>query len=211
MALLHFDPASHKYTLNGSILPSVTECIRGSNGNRYQNRAMVYGTEVHACIGNYLLGQPIAAPPYRDFCSEAGKIASNTTEVEKMGHYLALFAGTADCICMINGIRTVVDWKIRQGNTPLKKAPWHYRLQVAAYAKMFDCAQGMVVQMRQWADTIEIRKDIVEEIDLHLKQTTTPIGFWHRFIRHQYKKGNSLQSIHRRLDSLSVDYIPSAG
>ena len=126
MAELHFEEATHTYTLGGKVLPSVTEIIAPLTGGRYDNPAAAYaaarGTRIHELCALYdmdALPDEIEAEclgyvkAWAAFCRDykptweriewAGVSDSRTFPIP--------FAGTVDRIGVIDNVRRVVDIK----------------------------------------------------------------------------------------------------
>ena len=136
-----FDPESHTYTLDGSVLPSVTQIIRAAgfmpNLPFYNEWARDRGSIVHTTLEWYdqdaldestvedrIVGYLEAYKRFR----EAKVVYHNQIE-QPMYHDIYRYAGTPDRVCHIDARPAVLD--IKTG----KPEPWH-GIQTAAYAAM---------------------------------------------------------------------------
>ncbi len=152
---LAFDAASHRYTLDGVVLPSVTQVIRdaGLMPAYYSEDAEWYadrGSAVHEATALYdrgilddaSLDQEIVGyvESYRAFRRDSEKdlrIVDIEVPLASLGMFLA---GTPDRLILWRGRGTVLE--IKTGSAE----PWH-RLQVAGYMALAESIEGLVVYL----------------------------------------------------------------
>lgn len=155
MAELSFDPSAHRYTLDGRVLPSVTQILEpyedwsGINPEVLA-AAMERGTRVHAAaelmldgfIGPHDSGDDIA--PYLvqfdRFLAESGfvpELSEARVYSTKLG-----YAGTLDLYGMF-GKRTCTLVDIKTGSVPRTAGP-----QTAAYARALKETKGYSTKFR---------------------------------------------------------------
>ena len=124
MQQLAFDPVSHIYTLDGVILPSVTQIMKPLSSHKYATvkedvlkRAAERGKGVHAAIELHALagiedceqeGQPYFDAYLKWFHKEKPVIQKTESAT---WHKTLMYAGTVDLIAEINGKRTLIDFK----------------------------------------------------------------------------------------------------
>ena len=133
---LLFDPATHTYTLDGQVLPGVTQII-GAAGLRddswYTEDAALFGKRVHEWTAHRDLGGTEPYPEeiegqckaWEKFKAEA---KPEILHVEMKIHHPDLpYAGTIDRIAILNSHTWILDIKT---GVP---QPWH-GVQLAAYA-----------------------------------------------------------------------------
>lgn len=115
-----FDPVSHKYSIDGRPVPSVTQVLNSVLGDAIWHASewhMQRGTAVHACAALIAQGKSFEHDPEIDGQVRACRkffadFQPEVLEVEKPLYSEAYnFAGTPDLICMINGKKCVVDFK----------------------------------------------------------------------------------------------------
>lgn len=121
---LQFDESSHIYKLNGVAIPSVTTIMKPLSDSLYKgvdtamlNKAAERGTIVHNAIENYIkfgvtdCPQEYAAyfSAYLKWCRDH-KVKVIQSE-QKTYHKFMRYAGTIDCICKIDGMKILVDYK----------------------------------------------------------------------------------------------------
>jgi len=138
-----FDPTSHKYTLDGAVVPSVTTVLRATgayeHADLWTREARDRGTSVHAliamchCAGSLPEGTKVnyqSAPHIDAYCrwrEESPAITPMEWEVV-LAHQQLGFAGTPDLLakCKITGAWILIDFK----TGPIQPA---YTIQMAAY------------------------------------------------------------------------------
>ncbi|MBQ6679499.1 MAG: hypothetical protein IJM76_05695 [Lachnospiraceae bacterium] len=138
---LSFDEKSHIYFLNGVQIPSVTQIIKPVSDSTYGavsplvlERASVRGTAVHKAIENYLKYGIVTVPDEFSGYTAAflAWMDKRNPDVEaselRFYHKLMRYAGTVDLIAVINGKRTLVDFKT--SSTVIEKT---HRLQLEGY------------------------------------------------------------------------------
>lgn len=142
VAALQFDEATHTYTLDGEVLPSVTQILEGVGIIDYSHipsstreMALERGRIVHRVtqlddegdLDESTVDEAIV--PYlgswRRFRADTGFVPN---EVERRGHHQRFrYAGTRDRVGPMNGAAWLVDIKTND-------APEWVRMQTAAYA-----------------------------------------------------------------------------
>jgi len=140
MAELKFDPIKHKYSIEGRDLPSVTTLLK----NAGMMKALSFYTDAGATNGSrrHLLTElydkatldygsiALDDMPYLEGWINAKadlKIVVEPSEIEvRLYHPVLGYAGTADRICLVNGVRTILDIK----NGAVER--WH-NLQLILY------------------------------------------------------------------------------
>ncbi|TET97701.1 MAG: hypothetical protein E3J23_08465 [Candidatus Stahlbacteria bacterium] len=147
--MLEFDEAKHIYTLDGRELPSVTTILKNcgcmkalpfytdagaANGKRrhlltelYDNRTLDWGTIASEDM------------PYLEGWITARKdlnITVEPSEIEvQLYHPILGYAGTADRICLVDGVRTILDIK---NGAPAKWNVLQLILYGLAYSVLFE-------------------------------------------------------------------------
>ena len=159
MGSLVFDGARHRYTLDGVRLPSVTELLRASglSGSMewVTEHALDRGREVHKAIELYLRGEsdayefdPVVVPrleAFRDWRETLGSRLEILEIETPRAHETLGFGGTPDLLAMLDGVRTVCEWK----NGTEQPAN---RLQAAAYALLTGATGTARWKMVTWTD-----------------------------------------------------------
>jgi len=134
---MQFNPATHRYQINGRPVPSVTTVLADilpawKAGEWYLQR----GTAVHACAAMVARGHEFEHDPAIDgqvracrkwFADFAPKVEAVEAQVYSLQYQ---FAGTLDLLAYVDGRLTVVDWK-----ASISPAV-HY--QLAAYALAYE-------------------------------------------------------------------------
>lgn len=99
------------------------------------------GSEVHACIEDYLAGKTRTCDPqwvsfWDSIRPELSKV-SNIQLIEGALHHPLGFAGSVDCVGEWEGQMSIIDWKT---STKPKKSSWidDYKMQAAAYCAAFN-------------------------------------------------------------------------
>lgn len=127
MAKLLFFDNDHKYTLDGIEIPSVSEVTRfvsreiyGQVNQYTLDNASERGTKVHKAIESILrfgdceIDESIApyVQAFVKWYKDNGLNKSDIVDIEKAyGHSELKYAGTMDLIAMVNGKRTLIDYK----------------------------------------------------------------------------------------------------
>ena len=170
MTGLQFDEATHIYRLDGEVLPSVTTLMQQLSSAEYKAipqavlaKAADRGTAVHAAIESYLkYGINISdeeSGGYMDAFSkwfEKYKPTDISSEI-RLYHKILHYAGTADMVCTIDGVQTVVDFK-----TTSKLMPKLVCVQLEAYKQALlsheiDVKSKRVLQLKKdgtWEEQI---------------------------------------------------------
>lgn len=131
-----YDAATHTYTIDGEIVPSVTRIVGPQDRSMYERypAATRIGTQVHEYIAWYAAGCYIEPIPeceglWRAWLSwlrlSRAEIVAAEAVVGMAGQYP--YAGTCDVVADLAGTLAIVDAKCGA------KADWH-RLQLAGYA-----------------------------------------------------------------------------
>ena len=125
---LTFAPDTHTYTLDGAIVPSVTQVLRASGLIDYSQvpaatlaAARDRGTAVHAALHYAAEGDFDVEGFYRDFHDYAGYLRSGVSLLESPRVRTVLcerrvasrkhrFAGTIDWLGYIDGQAAIIDW-----------------------------------------------------------------------------------------------------
>ena len=147
---LEFESGKHIYKLNGFVIPSVTTimkplsafCYRGVDEESLR-KAAERGTLIHEAVENYLLFGIEDAPVefegyfqgFKNWIDEREPVVLATEY--KLYHKHLMYAGTADLLCLINGVPTVVDYK-----TTSRLYPMMTRVQTEAYMQALN-SHGM--------------------------------------------------------------------
>lgn len=150
---LTFEDKSHTYRLDGFVVPSVTTVMKPLSAEKYNSipkfvldKAADRGTAVHAAIEEFLkygiddfFGEN---RPYFDAFLKWYEL--NTPELvaseSKVYHKVMGYAGTIDCICYINGVLTMIDFK-----TTTSIIDMTCQVQLEAYAKALE-THGIFVE-----------------------------------------------------------------
>jgi len=121
---LQFEEDTHTYTLNGSVIPSVTRLMKPLSDSLYGGvneyaleMAARRGTAVHNAIENFLLcGIEDIEEEYEGYFEafkswyEEYKPVVHTTE-QKVYHKIMRYAGTGDLIASIDDEKILIDFK----------------------------------------------------------------------------------------------------
>lgn len=121
---LEFEDKTHTYTLNGLVIPSVSQVIAPLSNAKYSGisertlaRAADKGTSVHNSIENWIKFGIVDIPPEHTGYFDAFMKWWNSCNPEPVGsevricHQLMRYGGTADFIGYIEGELTLVDYK----------------------------------------------------------------------------------------------------
>lgn len=121
--MITFDELTHTYTVNGSILPSVSEIVGRIMPGQYADvpehvlkLAADFGTEVHKMIEIYNvhgLYLPAADDRKNKCLDEYIRLSGHIKPLENewMGHYKHYFAGRLDCVGEIDGKKYIIEHK----------------------------------------------------------------------------------------------------
>lgn len=143
---LQFKEDTHTYTVNGFIVPSVTQIMKPLSSEYYKgvddkilNEAAQRGTKVHEAAELYLLyGVEDIEPELRGYFEGVKKWIDEVKPIPvktecRVYHRILNYAGTADLPCYIDGDLTLVDYK-----TTASVAQVLTRVQLEAYKKAFE-------------------------------------------------------------------------
>ena len=122
---LIFDAVAHAYYRDGVRLPGVTQILRaaGLSGSMewVTEHALERGREVHKAIELYLRGEsdayefdPVVVPrleAFRDWRETLGSRLEILEIETPRAHETLGFGGTPDLLAMLDGVRTVCEWK----------------------------------------------------------------------------------------------------
>ena len=138
---LQFCEKTHTYTVNGLVVPSVSEIMKPLSAAHYGgidtdtlNKAANRGTIVHAAVENYLLfGIEDISKELRGYFDGFKKWIDEVKPVPiktecRIYHKTLNYAGTADLPCYIDDVPTLVDFK-----TTATVAKVLTRVQLEAY------------------------------------------------------------------------------
>lgn len=116
---LEFDAKTHRYLVDGEPVPSVTQIISAVLGQSWMaaDWYLQRGRAVHACAALLAQGLDFSYDPQiegqvkalRRFYSEVHPEVISTEE--KMASAVYRYAGTPDLICLIEGTKTIIDFK----------------------------------------------------------------------------------------------------
>lgn len=114
-----FNEEAHRYTLNGRVVPSVTQVMKETIGVAWlaDEFYLQRGRAVHACAKMLVEGIPFESDPRIAGQVEAIRkfLAEHPMQVEKCEEPVASniyqFAGTPDLVGVFNGMRVCFDWK----------------------------------------------------------------------------------------------------
>lgn len=159
MSVLQFDPREHRYTLNGSVLPSVTQITRFLSYDYKSTQpwlaelAAERGTAVHdACMLIDYGEEPEDTPEISGFLVAYRRFLSDYSPrwdgVERPLASLELgYAGTVDRYGMIDGKRCIVDLKTGQKHIPALAAQLNgYRILLDGYRFFADRLYGLYLR-----------------------------------------------------------------
>lgn len=138
---LQFCESTHTYTVNGFVVPSVSEIMKPLSAAHYKSidadtlsKAASRGTKVHAAVENYLLfGIEDISQELRGYFDGFKKWIDEVKPVPiktecRIYHKTLNYAGTADLPCYIDDVPTLVDFK-----TTATVAKVLTRVQLEAY------------------------------------------------------------------------------
>lgn len=143
---LTFDEKTHVYKLNGTVIPSVTTIMKPLSNSLYKsidekvlNRAAERGTIVHNAIENYIKFGITDCPhefigyfnAYLKWCRDYKPEILHSEQ--QTYHKFMRYAGTIDCICMIDGLKILVDYKTSAAVNRMLTG-----VQTEAYAKAYE-------------------------------------------------------------------------
>lgn len=172
---LEFEDKRHTYTLNGFEIPSVTTimkplsdyCYRGVSDDELR-AAAERGSIVHEAVENYaLFGINDIPQEYRGYFDGFKKWIDGRKPIvlsteHRLYHKQLLYAGTADLLCIIDGVATVVDYKTTSALYPMLT-----RVQTEAYRRAlnshgFDFQRKIVVQGKKNGTYHEEEHDMLD-------------------------------------------------
>ena len=143
--MIEFDALTHTYTVDGRVLPSVSEIIKRILPGQYEsipewilNKAAEFGTDVHSMIEAYNehgLYLP-AEDERKNYCLDEWIRLKDGIEIkssEMMVSYKDLYAGTFDAMAMIDGKLVLMDFK-----TTSKVHTEHLTLQLNLYRLAYE-------------------------------------------------------------------------
>lgn len=154
---LQFDPASHAYSVDGQLVPSVTQALSilsdfSSVDPDLLKRAAHFGTHVHQACDLWNRGvldlaalDPELRPyldAWRNWLDVSGAVVISSEQ--RVFHSMHRYAGTLDAVVEIGGRQAVVD--IKTGQLPKTVGP-----QLAAYAEALNHTAGKRVIKRRLA------------------------------------------------------------
>ena len=144
-----FDAESHTYSISGVEVPSVTRILREVLPEAFRDAMQYYmdkGTAVHAACAFIAQGKTFTCDPdiempvtaCRKFFADVKPVVQS---VEHQGYStLYQFAGTKDCLALIDKKLTIVDWKSKKSEVA--------EIQLGAYGILTPAAtHGMVVEL----------------------------------------------------------------
>lgn len=143
---LQFKEDTHTYTVNGFVVPSVTQIMKPLSLTYYEgvdertlNEAAQRGTKVHEAAELYILyGVEDIEPELRGYFDGLKKWIDEVKPIPvqtecRIYHKILNYAGTADLPCYIGDDLTLVDFK-----TTASVAQVLTRVQLEAYKKAFE-------------------------------------------------------------------------
>lgn len=190
---LEFSEEGHVYTLDGEVLPSVTQVMEPLSRHEYArvdawtlDRAASRGTAVHGAIETYIkYGIYDVDPDHRGYMD--GFIGWWHTQCpEPVGsevrvyHELYRYAGTVDLLCMLDGKLMMVDFK-----TTSKLSEKNVRVQLEAYAQALR-SHGVSIERKA---ALHLMKDgkwklvEFEAMDAHALRVFTSLKCIHDYIQ----------------------------
>lgn len=116
---LTFDPVAHAYTLNGKLIPSVTQIISETIGHGWSaaDWYLTRGQAIHKCAEFITQGKDFKFDQRLSGYVAALKKFFAETKAEtikselRVGSLVYQYAGTLDLICKIGNKNVVIDWK----------------------------------------------------------------------------------------------------
>lgn len=126
-----------KPSLDTHILDKWKAKVGEDEAARISQAACDRGTEVHACIEDYLIGKErICDPQWQPFWDSIRPALAHVSDVQLIEGALwhpSGFGGSVDCLGYWDGQLSIIDWKT---SSKPKSENWivDYKLQVAAYA-----------------------------------------------------------------------------
>lgn len=153
---LSFEDSTHTYSVNGIVIPSVSEIMEPLNAKKYEgitaqtlNKAANKGTSVHNAIENYIkFGIDDVLPEHRgyfdgfiDWWNEK-KPAIVASEL-RLYHKLMLYGGTLDILSIIDGKLTLTDVK-----TTYTISDMTCRVQLEAYSQIL-ASLGIYIEKKE--------------------------------------------------------------
>lgn len=170
----HYD-GKHFYSINGEKYPSITTILHSfpnksieswkaktPNWEEIQKESFEVGTNLHSIIELYLKNvlDVNSIPDRFDKCPDSpvctGELFYNLQDElysinnircqeTRLYHKDLKVAGTVDCIAEYDGELSIIDFK---NSRKPKREKWinDYKLQVAAYSKMFEYCTGEIIE-----------------------------------------------------------------
>lgn len=147
--MIEFNEELHQYTINGKIIPSVSEIIKRILPGQYDSipewilqRAAEFGTDVHSMIEVYNVhGMYLPAEDERkNHCLDEWiklKDGIEITSSEMMVNYKDIYCGTFDALAKIDGQTVLMDYK-----TTSKVHTEHLTLQLNLYRLAYENLTG---------------------------------------------------------------------
>lgn len=163
---LTFNPENHEYRVDGRIVLSVTQILKRLNLDDFSMcapGAAQLGSDVHAQINEYILkGSMDIDARGSSYAYRAALFLQHVDEVIvseqplycKEGDYV----GTIDLVCVMNGRRWLLDWKLNQAYASAFP-------QLAAYCNMWNSNQRCSSQMIEKRGVVVLSKTGYELID----------------------------------------------
>ncbi|MCD8201066.1 MAG: hypothetical protein LUD47_03255 [Clostridia bacterium] len=152
---LGFEHDKHVYTIGGRVLPSVSQVMNPLSKSHYGNvphdvlqAAADRGTAVHSAIElNLKYGIEDIEGDLKGYLDAFVDFAKGHTITpvcmeHKFYHKLLQYAGTIDCLCMMDGKLTLLDFK-----TTEKVIKYMTRVQLEAYKQMLR-SQGIEIEQK---------------------------------------------------------------
>ncbi len=167
---LEFEDKTHTYTLDGIVIPSVSEIMEPLSKEKYKgisestlNKAAEKGTAVHNSIENYIKFEIDDVPPehrgyfdaFLDWCK---LYKPDVVESElKIYHKLLKYGGTIDILAYIDGVLTLIDIK-----TTSVLSDMTCGVQLEAYTQALK-SLGIAVERKLILQLKKTRKYVIRE------------------------------------------------
>lgn len=177
MSEIHFDDATHTYTVDGKVVPSVTQILHDlglADAMHYTQEAAERGSAVHEAVRMIEAGilhlesfrQDTVLYPYlmawHSFREQSGFIVKETETIRF--HETMRYAGTIDLLAEYKG-KCLID--IKSGSI----MPWH-GLQLAGYAEMEEGVKHRYI--------LELRNDGKWSLHEHYKDRLFTDPIWRK-------------------------------
>jgi len=169
---LHFDETNHSYTLDGKVVPSVTQILKETIGVGWETTSWYLdrGRAIHACAEMIAKGRDFkfderlagyVAALKKFFRDVKPVVFSNGSEM-KVASIKNMFAGTIDLACRIGTKNIIVDFKHSVDKIRIGLQLAGYSIAISEQTvKNFDFGVG--VQIKETGDFV-----MTEIIDLKL-------------------------------------------